>query len=127
MAKGDLEQIHSSRTEQETLLKIPTKWHPRSTVVKLTSPKDRNCEVCKTTKITSSPGEKREKFDDSTTAEHVVLNEDGESRNNRRYAVVVQDLATQWMQSYPCTTKTSQETEGSLRKFLEPSKKPKVV
>ena len=71
VAKGDLEQIHSSRTEQETLLKIPTKWHPRSTVVKLTSPKDRNCEVCKTTKITRAPGEKREKFDDSTTAEHV--------------------------------------------------------
>ena len=28
-----------------------------------------------------------------------------------RYAVVVQDLATQWIQSYPCKTKTSQKTE----------------
>ena len=45
-----------------------------------------------------------------------------ESRNNHRYAVVVQDLATQWIQSYPCKTKTSQETK-SLQKFLEPDRK----
>ena len=37
------------------------------------------------------------------------------------------DLATQWIQSYPCKTKTSQETEKSLQKFLEPSEKPKVI
>ena len=29
-------------------------------------------------------------------------NEGSESRNNNRYAVVVQDLATRWIQSYPC-------------------------
>ena len=68
-----------------------------------------------------------EAFCDLITTHHKVLNEDGESRNNRRYAVVVQDLATQWMQSYPCKTKTSQETEKSSRKFLEPSHKPKVI
>ena len=50
-----------------------------------------------------------------------------ESRNNHRYAVVVQDLATQWIQSYPRTTKTSQETEKSLQKFLESDRKPKVI
>ena len=50
-----------------------------------------------------------------------------ESLNNRRYAVVVQDLATQWIQSYPCKTKTSQETQRSFRKFLEPERKPKVI
>ena len=38
------------------------------------------------------------------------VNEEGESRNNHRYAVVVQDLATQWIQSYPCKTKTAQES-----------------
>ena len=68
-----------------------------------------------------------EKFGDLITAGHKVLNEKGESRNSHRYAVVYQDLATQWIQSYPCKTKTSQETENSLRKFLEPSHKPKVV
>ena len=52
---------------------------------------------------------------------------DCESRNNHRYAVAVQDLATQWIQSYPCITKTSQETQRSLQKFLEPNRKPKVI
>ena len=49
------------------------------------------------------------------------------SRDNHRYAIVVQDLATQWIQCDPCKTKTSQETEKSLFKFLEPSQAPKVV
>ena len=41
--------------------------------------------------------------------------------------LVVQDLATQWLQSYPCTTKTSDYTQKSLQKFLEPMRKPKVI
>ena len=97
-------------------------------------PKDRNCEVCKRTKITRALRRRRtgeavpraENFGDLTTADHKVLNEGGQSRNNDRYAVVVQDLATQWTPSYPCKTKTSQETERSFRKFLEPSHRPKV-
>ena len=47
-----------------------------------------------------------------------------DSRHNHRYAVVVQELATQWIQSYPFATKTSQKTETSLRKFLVPSVMP---
>ena len=53
-----------------------------------------------------------------------ILNEGRESRNNHRYAVVVQVLATQWN---PCKTKTSQETDKNLRKFFQPSQKPKVI
>ena len=68
-----------------------------------------------------------ENFGDLITADHKVLSETCESRNNHRYAVVVQDLATQWIQSYPCKTKTSQETQRSLQKFLEPDRKPKVM
>ena len=67
------------------------------------------------------------KFDDLITAEHKVFGEGCESRHNHRYAVVVQDLATQWIQSYPCKAKTSQETQKSLQKFLEPTWKPKVI
>ena len=67
-----------------------------------------------------------EKFGDLITADHKVLNAEGECRNNHRYAVVVQDLATQWIQSYPCKTKTSQQTDKSLRKFLEPSQHQKL-
>ena len=60
-------------------------------------------------------------------ADHKVLSEGCESRNNHRCAVLVQDLAPQWIQSYPCKTKTSQETQKSLMKFLEPTRKPKVI
>ena len=59
-----------------------------------------------------------EKFGDLITADHKVLTEGGESRNNHRYTVVVQDLATQLIQSYPCKKKTSQETEKEFTKVL---------
>ena len=98
-------------------------------------PKDWNCDICLRTKITRVSCRKRtgtvvhraEHFVDLRTADHKDLSEGFESRNNHRYAVVVHDLATQWIQSYPCKTKTSEETEKSLRKFLEPSEKPKVI
>ena len=97
--------------------------------------KDRNCEICQRTKITWALCRRRnggavprpEIFGDLITAGHKVLSDNCESRNNHRYAVVVQDLATQWIQAYPCETKTSQETQRSLQKFLEPNRKPKVI
>ena len=64
-------------------------------------------------------------FCDLITADHKVLSEKCESRNNHRYAVVVQHLATKWIQSYPCKTKTSLETQRSLQNFLEPDRKLK--
>ena len=99
-------------------------------------PKDRNCEICKRTKITRAPCRRRNgeavtraaNFGDLITADHKVLSNNCESRNNHRYAVVVQDLATQWNQAYPCKkNKTSQETQRSLQKFLEPERNPKVI
>ena len=98
-------------------------------------PKDRNCEICQRTKITRAPCRRRiggavlraENFGDLITADHKVLSEDCESRNNHRYVIVVQDLAPQWIQAYPCKTKTSQEAQRSLQKFLEPDRKPKVI
>ena len=92
-------------------------------------------KICKRTKITRAPCRRRngeavpraEKFGDLITADHKVLSDNCESRNNHRYAVVVQDLATQWIQAYPCKTKTSQETQRSLQKFLEPERNPKVI
>ena len=98
-------------------------------------PKDRNCVICQRTKITRALCRRRnggavpraENFGDLITADHKVLSEICESRHNHRYAIVVQHLATQWIQSYPCKTKTSQETQRSLQKFLEPDRKPKVI
>ena len=65
-------------------------------------PKDRNCEICKRTKITRAPCRRRnrgalpraENVGDLTTADHKVLSDNCESRNNHRFAVVVLDLAT---------------------------------
>ena len=70
-------------------------------------PKGPNCEMCLKTKITIASCRRRadavmprvENLGDLITADHKVLGEESESRNNHRYAVVVQDLATQW---YPC-------------------------
>ena len=84
--------------------------------VKTHFPKDPNCDICLKTKITRASCRRRagtvvpkaDKIGDLITADHKILSEGSESRNNHRYAVVVQDLATQWLQSYPRKTKTSQ-------------------
>ena len=68
---------------------------------------NRNCDICMRTKITRAPCRRRigrvvlcaENFGDLITADHKIVSEGCESRNNHRYAVVVQDLATQWIQS----------------------------
>ena len=81
-------------------------------------PKDPNCDICLRTKIARASCRRRagtvvpraENFGDLITADHKILSEGSESRNNHRYALVVQDLATQWLQPCPCETKTSQET-----------------
>ena len=98
-------------------------------------PQDRNCEICQRTKITRAPCRRRnggavpraENVGDLKKADHKVPCESCKSRNNHRYAIVVQDVATQWIQAYPCKTKTSQETQRSLQKFLEPERNPKVI
>ena len=90
---------------------------------------------CKRTKTTRAPCRRRngeavpraQKFIDLITADHKVLSDNCESRNNHRYAVVVKNLATQWIQAYPCKNKTSPETQRSLQKFLEPERNPKVI
>ena len=95
-------------------------------------PKERNWEICQRTKITRARRRRNggavlraENSGDLITADHKVLSEGCESRNNHRYVVV--GKATQWIQAYPCKTKTSQETQRSLQKFLEPNRKPKVI
>ena len=98
-------------------------------------PKDRNCEVCQRTKITRAPCRRRngeavlraDKFGDLITADHKVLSEGCESRNNHRYAVVVQDLAThgssrirakqKLLSKHTGACKSSWSRIGSLKSF----------
>ena len=97
-----------------------------STVFILISLKTEIARSVKRTKITRAPCRRRNgeavpravNFGDLITADHKVLSDNCESRNNHRYAVVVQDLATQWIQAFPCENKTSQETQRILQKFL---------
>ena len=89
-------------------------------------PKDRNCKICQRTKFTIVPCRRRnggavpraEYFGDFVTADLKVLSENCESRNNHHYAVVVQDLATQWIQSYLCKTKNISGNTKNLAKVL---------
>ena len=48
---------------------------------------------------------KLQHFVDTITADHKVLNEENESRLHHRYAVVVQELAAQWIQSFRAETR----------------------
>ena len=133
-----VEELHapahsSPRTDLEFPVQVAIKSRKHSIYTHF--PKDRNCDVCLRTKVTRSPCRSRtgealpraEKFGDLITEDHKVLNEGCESRDHHWYAVVVQDLATQWVQSYPCKTKSSHETRKKLSTFLEPSQAPKVV
>ena len=60
-------------------------------------PKDRKCDICLRTMITRAPFRRRTgtvvpgavNFGDSITADHKVLSEGCESRNNHRHAIVV--------------------------------------
>ena len=91
-------------------------------------PKDRNCEICKRTKITRAPCRRRNgeavpravNFGDLITADHKVLSDNCESRNNHRYAVVVQDLATQWIQAYPCKNKLHKKPREACKSSWSP-------
>ena len=103
-------RCRSTRTPQTFLMsQIPNglqKWHPGSTVIFTHLPKDRNCEVCLRTKMTRALCRRRsgeavpqaEKFGDLITTDHTVLNEENESRNNHRYAVVVSESRKSFFQ-----------------------------
>ena len=95
-AHSDAPASSSREAVSETRQKVVSGKH----IIFTSFPKDRNCDICMRTKITRAPCRKRtdaavlraEKFGDSITADHEVLNEGCESRDNYQYAVVVQDL-----------------------------------
>ena len=86
-------------------------------------PKDRNCEICQRTKITRARGRRRigrvvlraENVGDFITADHKVLSEGCESRNNHRKAVVVQDLATNGSSRIRAKQRLPRKHKGSCK------------
>ena len=99
-------------------------------------PKDPNCEVCRRTKVTRAPCRRNpygrtfkspKGIGDMLTADHKAPNEEQESRMHHKYAVVVQDLATHWIQSYPCRDQiSSRDAEKSENMFLHPEENSTV-
>ena len=83
-------------------------------------PKDRNCEICKRTKITRAPCRRRngaavpraENFGDLITADHKVLSDNCESRNNHRYAVV-------WCRTWPLNGSSHIRAKQKLHRKLK--------
>ena len=95
--------------------------------------KDRNCEICKRTKITRALCRRRNgeavpravNFGDLITADHKVLSDNCESRKNHRYGVVVQDLATQcYTYLRNVTDSLSDGKTPSERRFGQTFKEP---
>ena len=61
------------------------------------------------------------------TADHKARNEEQESRLHYRVAVVVQELATHWVQRVTCKTNSAQQTQRNLRKFIRPEENPRSI
>ena len=102
----ELRDSHASSSHEPSLDPTPTRSADLGEHrVDTHFPKDRICEICQRTQITRVPCRRRiggavppaETFGGLITSDHKVLSEGCESRNNYRYAVVVQDLATQWV------------------------------
>ena len=99
----------TSKSSHELPTEPRAKVEPGSGKHSVYLPKDPNCDICLKTKITRASCRRRadavvpraENFGDLITADHKVLSEESESRN-------------QWLQSYPCKTKSSQGTSKNL-------------
>ena len=89
--------------------------------------KDPNCDICLKTKITRASCRRRAgtvvpraaNFGDLITADHKILSEGRESRNNHRYAVLVQDLV-----GYPVEPVVSVQNENFTGNPEEPDEVP---
>ena len=84
-------------------------------------PKDPNCDICLKTKIEGFL-QKTYWYSRAQSGTFWWLDHSGSQSSQWRKwiakqssAVVVQDLATQWNQSYPCKTKTSQKPKGACK------------
>ena len=64
-----------------------------------------------------------QKYGGVVMVDHKVSSAENESRLQHRYAVVVQDLYSCWIQSCQTKNTTAQETMKSLRKLASPDQK----
>ena len=85
-------------------------------------------EGCKFTRTTRAPpGHHPQTFGDAMTADHKVLSEENESRLQHRYAAVVEDLYSYWIQRNPTINKIAQEMVKYVCKLSCPQSKSHVL
>ena len=98
-------------------------------------PKCGECPVCQATKTTrarcpikgnAKPTDLPEpkKFGDRISLDHAVLNEEDGHYNqlgeSPKFALVIQDAFTKWLESDPCPTKTADKIVLQVQRFLGP-------
>ena len=101
-------------------------------------PKDPNCDICNGVK--RNRAQCRQKvhgkpdqlpaptaWSHSLSADHVILNEQDESREQDRVAMVCLDRFTRWLQGYAAKTKSAKECSLFFKRFLGPQCKPEHV
>jgi hypothetical protein len=90
------------------------------------APKNPYCEVCQRAKMYKTPSYRvdgsttvdAEKFGDLITADHLVLHRDNEQEiDDARLALVVKDVATDFVFCYPSGRKTKDECYAALTHF----------
>ena len=121
----------SHDSDSQRLAKVATRKHS----IKTHFPKDRNCEICRRTKITRAPCRRRT-GNAVHRAEKVRWLDNRRSKSSQwRWCISkqsqIRSRGTRFSYSmdtvWSVQKRTSQQTERSSRKFLGPPEKPKVI
>ena len=98
-------------------------------------PLDTNCEICKLVKCTRAACKTgavperdglppAQKFGDRLTADHKTLADDQSARSGARYALVIQDEYSKWIQADATKTKSHGKVVMALSRFMPLNTKP---
>ena len=97
-----------------------------------------NCPVCSVVKMNRASCRSRARqepdglprathFGNMLTSDHKVLLENQASRHGDKYAIIIQDSFTKWLQAFPTKTKGHEEVIASFLRFMPPGMKPDHV
>ena len=101
-------------------------------------PLDMHCEICKLVKSTRSACKSgtvpepdglppADRFGDRLTADHKTLADDQSARGGERYALIIQDEYSKWIQAYATRTRSHEEVVMAFRRFMPLNSKPTHV
>ena len=132
-AEGSEREIIPSRRKKKFGKPRKTSLHEHNVFTHF--PKDPNCDICNSCKITREQcrtpiGDqpdglpKPTKFGESITADHAVVSESDKSKEGDRAALVMQDRYTHWLYAQPLRTKDHKDAKEALAKFMPPGQKP---